>query len=313
MEKEEKHIKISGKIIIFIVAICIIVILASIIYMLTRPKHNILEDKKQTVEGSMQDIEIVNYEGTFQAKGVIVRTESNNFTLMPIIANEEYRNEEKFYIENNQIKNLKQGQEVIVTFHYRESFSEKFTYEPIAEKVEILKEESDTQIPRDVLVKAYSTKENITIAIDKEKSNNKQIVFTITDKNELKYDYSTMKYNVYKYNAPPEKQEVIYTENGAHTSGYNPWPELTKIAEISNEANYTVDDSGNVNVTINYSQIYGELNEGEYCLTFSTVSNVRQSITNSKAEEYPYDGVIIDIKFSIKNSGKLEYGEVKVH
>ena len=308
----EKNIKISGKIIIFIVAICIIVILATIIYSITKPKHNITEDKKQSGEGSTQDIEIINYEGTFKAKGVIVRAEGNTFTLMPIITNEEYRNEENFYIENSQVQNLKQGQEVIVTFQYRKSSNENFTYEPIVEKVEILKEKSDTQIPRDVLVKAYSTKENVTITIDKEKSNTKQIVFTITDKNELKYDYSTMKYNLYKYNASPAKQEVIYTENGASTAGYNPWPEVTKIAEISNQANYTLNENGQIEVIIDWSKMYGELKEGKYRFTLSTVNSLRQSITNPNSQEYPYNGVNIEINFNIEANGKVEFGEIEV-
>ncbi len=301
----EKHIKINGKVIICIVAICIIIILAT-------PKHNISEDKKQNVEGSMQDIEMISYEGTFQSKGVVVRAESNIFTLMPTVTNEEYRNEENFYIENSQVQNLKQGQEVIVTFHYRKSYKENFIYEPIVDKVEILTEKSNIQIPRDVLIKAYSIKENITVTIDKEKSNNEQIVFTIADKNELKYDYSTMKYNLYKYNAPPEKQEVIYTENGASTTGYNPWPEVSKIAEVSTEANYTLDSNGKINVTIDYSQIYEELKEGKYRFNLSTVNSLRQSIANPKVQEYPYDGVMIDINFNIDANGKVEFGEIEI-
>ena len=308
----KKNIKISEKVIIFIVAIFVVVILATIIYALTKPKHNILEDKKQSGEGSTQDIEMINYEGTFKAKGIVVREEGNTLTLMPIIVNEEYRNEENFYIENSQVQNLKQGQEVIVTFHYLKSSNENFTYEPIVEKVEILKEKSDTQIPRDVLVKAYSTKENVTITIDKEKSNNKQIVFTITDKNELKYDYSTMKYNVYKYNEPPEKQEVIYTENGASTAGYNPWPEITKIAEISNEANYTLNENEQIEVIIDWSKMYGELKEGKYRFSLSTVNNLRQSISNPNMQEYPYDGVNIEINFNIDANGKVEFGDIEV-
>lgn len=299
---------------IFILTICIIMVIAFgvTIYSITQRKKEEQKNAIQQGESVHSDLATISYEGTFQAKGVMVRVENTNFTLMPIIANEEYRNEENFHMENNSIQNLKQGQEVLVTFHYQKSLNEDFTYEPIAEKVEILKEKSDIEIPRDVLVKAYSTKENVIVTIDKEKSNNKQIVFAITDKNELKYDYSTMKYNLYTYNPPPEKQEVIYTENGAHTSGYNAWPELAKIAEVSTEANYSLNENGQVNVNINWSQTYEELKEGKYRFTLSTVNNLRQSIANPNVQEYPYDGVMIDINFNIDANGKIEIGEIEV-
>ena len=127
---------------IFILAICIIMVIAFgvTIYSITQRKK---EEQKNAIpqgESVHLDLATISYEGTFQAKGVMIRVENTNFTLMPIIANEEYRNEENFHMENNPIQNLKQGQEVLVTFHYQKSVNEDFTYEPIAEKVEILKE-----------------------------------------------------------------------------------------------------------------------------------------------------------------------------
>ena len=122
-----------------------------------------------------------------------------------------------------------------------------------------------------------------------------------------------MKYNLYRYNAPPDKQEVIYTENGASTSGYNQWPELTKIAEISNQANYTLNENGQIEVIIDWSKMYGELKEEKYRFTLSTVNSLRQSITNPNAQEYPYDGVMININFNIDANGKVEFGEIEIH
>lgn len=254
-----------------------------------------------------ESIAIISYEGTFKAKGVVVRPEKNSLTIMPILANEEYRNEEFFYYETENKLNLKQKQEVLVTFHYRKNENAIAEYEAVADNVEILKDESSVEIPRDILVKAYSSKDNISIYINRERSNNKQIQLTITDKNELKYDYSKMKYSIKKYNPPPTKTEVIYTEDGGMSlSSYDPWPEVKKIKDSSNESNYILNENGQVDISINWAEVYGELGEGQYKFSISTVLESRTSILNEHIiTDYPYDGVIITITFDIDSNGDI--------
>ncbi len=261
--------------------------------------------------GEIADLEIVSYQGTFYAKGVVVRPEVEELTIMPIVSNEEYRFEEKFYYENMQVVNLKQGQEVIVRFHYRNAKG-VYLHEPVIEQVEIIKEKSEIEIPRDILVKAYSSEDKVSIAIHQEKSNTQKLECTITDNNDFKYDYSTMEYTLYRYNPPPKKTEVTYTNYVTSTAPYDPWPEVQKISNISTQNQYTLDSNGQLSIKLDWSEIYGELGEGKYKLTFATISTKRQSIINPQATDYPCDGIVIDIEFTIDEKSQITFGEIKV-
>lgn len=264
-------------------------------------------------ESVTPDIATIRYDGIFQAKGVVVRPEKETLTIMPIEASNEYRAEEFFYYEAENHFNLKQKQEVLITFHYRQNENEPNRHEAVINNIEILKDESSIQIPSDIYVKAYSSKDNVSISINEEKSNYKKIQFTITDKNDLKYNYATMKYVLKKYNPPPTKTEVTYTEDGGMSlPGYDPWPEMSKIMDSSNEFNYTIDENGNVYVNIDWSEVYGELKEGQYIFSLSTVGERRVSILNTNIIDYPYDNVIINIQFNISSNGEFSVTNTKI-
>ena len=304
--------KIIGSVLIII--ILLLVLTLGFVYM----------NRKNGQENSMQDdfhedmAAVISYEGTFKTKGVVVRPEKDNLTIMPISmpisSKEEYRNVEFFYYETENKLNLKQKQEVLVTFHYRKNGNAIDGYEPVADNIEILKDESSVEIPRDIFVKAYSSKDNISISINNSKSNNRQIEFKITDKNELKYDYSRMKYSIQKYNPPPTKTEVIYTEDGGMAiPSYDPWPELKKIKDLPNEFNYTLDEKGQAYIDINWEEVYGELGEGEYKFMLSTVLEPRTSILDEHIIDYPNDGVVITITFNIDSNGKATFNDNEIN
>lgn len=298
----------NKKIIGIILSIIIIIILVTIGFMYMTRKNEKVNSEQDSSYDSLAAI--ISYEGTFKTKGAVVRPEKDSLTIMPISLNEEYRNEEFFYYETENNLNLKQKQEVLVTFHYRKSENEINRHEAVVDNVEILKEESSVEIPRDIFVKAYSSKDNISISINKEKSNNKQIQLKITDKNELKYDYSKMKYSIQKYNPPPTKTEVIYTEDGGMAlPAYDPWPEVNKIKDLSTESNYVLNEDGQVDISINWAEVYGELGEGEYKFSLSTVLDPRTSILDEHIIDYPYDGVIITITFNIDSNGDIIFND----
>lgn len=314
--KGEKKISLKSFIIIaIIVAILIIAVIGISIYILKNQenKENTPQSTKEPeTEVGELDIATISYEGTFKTRGVVVRPEEKLLIVMPIISNDEYRYQEEFLYETENNMELKQGQEVEITFHYNET-SEKFTYDAIIDKIEILKEESDIEIPQDIIVNAYSSKENVKISFDNGYINNSGMKFTITDTNKYKYDYDIMEYKLYKYNPPPTTTEVIETEDGMATPGYDPWPEITRINNLSTEQNYTIDENGQVNVEINWAGIYGELEEGQYRLTLSTVSEQRQNLLNSNLLEYPYDIITIQINFVIRQNSSNGYGEISIY
>ena len=306
----KKEIPLKSYIIIIAITTVILLIFLLIYIYITKQTSEIILNTQDISEDLL---DFVSYEGTFKAKGVVVRPEEKTLTIMPIVSNKEYSNCELFYYENNNELNLNQGQEVIVTFHYNQSASELHTYEAIIENIEIIKEKSDIEIPNDIFVKAYSTKNNISITVDTNKSNNQKIEFTITDTNKLKYNYSTMQYYICKYTPPPEKTEIIYNESGASIAGYDPWPILQKINDIPSTSNYQLNQNGQLNVTIDWTKLYGTLPEGEYKLTFSTVSTPKPSILNPNNIDYPYDGVIINISFKLDTNGIMETGELNIY
>lgn len=300
-----------NKIFLTIVIVIITILIGSLMYFWLM-KNKQKDMSNNSVENVITEMAVVSYKGTFRTKGVVVRSEKDSLTVMPIPSNEENRIEENFQYEGENNLNLKQGQEVLVTFHYLESELNDLKYVAIIEKVELIKEESSIEIPRDIIVKAYSSKEKITVKVDKEKSDNSKVAFTIKDNNEFKYNYATMEYDIRRYNEPPTKTEVIHENNTTYIAGYDPWPGITKIGDISTKSNYSISESGEINIEIDWAKIYGKLEEGKYKFSFTTVSQPRESLFNPNVIDYPYDGVNIQIYFNVNKEKQVEYSEIEV-
>lgn len=303
---ERKQINISLKTFV-IVVLSVIILLAIVVLYCIYFSRNASSEWDISYE---PDIAIINYDGSFKAKGVVVRPETDYLVIMPIVANEEYTAHDNYFYENDNKLNLKQGQEVEINFHYREPTDNSFYYEAVVDNIEILHDKSDIDIPRDIFVKAYSSKDKISLSFTNEKCDSKGMQFIITDSNDFKYNYSTMKYSISKHNNPPAKSDETSTNT---ISGYDPWPEVSKISNLSTTSKYSLDGKGNVEVAIDWSNVYGKLSEGEYKLTFSTVLSQRQSILNPQVIDFPYDGVSISVQFKVNASGRVEFGDVTIY
>lgn len=108
-------------------------------------------------------------------------------------------------------------------------------------KIEILKEKSDIKIPDDILRYCYSSKDNVKITVNE--LTNSGITLSITDSNELPYNYS----HKYKINKKVKNQEYTGvgekigkdTENSI--AGYTGtgleyiWEEVPKISNIESK------------------------------------------------------------------------------
>ena len=88
----------------------------------------------------------------------------------------------------------KQGQEILIYFDgtVMESYPAQLGN---VSKIKIIKEKSNTEIPKDVLRYAYSSKEKVAVSVNE--LTTKGISITITDKNDLPYEY-TNNYAIYK-------------------------------------------------------------------------------------------------------------------
>ena len=180
---------------------------------------------------------------------------------------------------------FKQGQEVLIYFDgiVAESFPAQIFN---VSKIEITKEETDITIPDDVIRYYNNTTDNVKVDISELATTGVKI--TITDTNELPYEYSN-NYVIYEKvkneNYTGEGYQIGEdTENS--TSGYTGtgleyiWEEMEKksnaniedtikdltynLPNMTENEHYTV-----IGKQIDWTEIYGELADGEYRLMFS--------------------------------------------
>lgn len=242
--------------------------------------------------------------GLLKTCGVVVKVENGSTYIMPTLekpiilepekntTDKDYNSTIHYIFENNKF-DLKKEQEVTITYHYEKDKESKYKYNAIIDNIEIEKEKSDIEIPRDIILDAYSSKENVSIEIDKSKSDSEKLIFTVTDNNEYKYDYSKMRYII-------NKNDELF------------WREIQKISDLPREEQYQIDENGIVNIEVDWSKVYGKLEKGKYRLTLQTLNKSRKSVINPEIIEYPDCGVILTIDFEVKSNGKLKFTYMNV-
>ena len=180
---------------------------------------------------------------------------------------------------------FKQGQEVLIYFDgiVAESFPAQIFN---VSKIEITKEETDITIPDDVIRYYNNTTDNVKVDISELATTGVKI--TITDTNELPYEYSNnyVIYEKVKNENYTGKGYQIGEDTENSTSGYTGtgleyiWEEMEKksnakiedtikdltynLPNMTENEHYTV-----IGKQIDWTEIYGELADGEYRLMFS--------------------------------------------
>lgn len=136
----------------------------------------ILDTRKKKTEINN---EINNMEATINA--VVVKVNENNLLAMGL-ENELY----SIGLESAKDIKFEKGQEILVYF-----YDVMETY-PIRlgniRKIEVIKEKSEIQIPDDIIRFCYNSKDKVNVTISE--LTNAGITLTITDENELPYNYS---------------------------------------------------------------------------------------------------------------------------
>ena len=170
-------------------------------------------------------------------------------------------------IGNTENVEFKQGQEVLIYY----DGTELETYPPQlanVEKVEIIKEKSDAEIPENVLKYAYSSPYNVTISLNELTKNG--ISFTVKDTNELQYEFS----NEYSLSKKVKNEnytgvgQVIGENTENSTAGYTGtgveyiFKGMEKLSDVPYDETIKISTNGDTkNIEINWSRIYGELGE----------------------------------------------------
>lgn len=212
---------------------------------------------------------------------VIVRADEKSLDVM------ELNNKNLYSVSLGEDGNIgfKQGQEILIYFDgiILESFPGQI---PNVEKIEIIKEKSETEIPDEVLRFYYNSKDKVEVKISD--LTNKGLIIEIIDRNELPYDYAN-EYTIYK-----EVKNEDYTGTGEKigedtensTSAYTGtgleyiWEELEKnektdIKDTIEELRYNLPNMDSeyayiiVGKKIDWTKVYGALEDGKYRIVFA--------------------------------------------
>lgn len=232
-------------------------------------------------------------------KAVVVKVNENELLVMGI------ENGEGLYsVGLNDFKNMKfeKGQEILIYFNgvLLESYPEQFGN---IEKIKIIKDKTNIQIPDNTIRFCYNTKDKVNITISE--LTNSDITLYITDTNDLQYNYS------HNYRINKKVKNENYTGIGQKlgedaensTSGFTGtgeeyiWKEVSRISNISSENTEeslfnTTEDDLTIVRKFNWTNLYGNLGTGEYEFILSD-----------------YDSLTLSVKFTINTDGTIIYNE----
>lgn len=197
----------------------------------------------------------------------------------------------------------KQGQEIAI--YYSGDILESYPCQLAGiEKIEIVKDKSNKEIPDSILRYCYSSRDNVSVEIAE--LTNSGIYLKITDTNELKYNYSH-KYEITKKVKNPSYTGVGYKIGEAtetSTAGFTGtgaeyiWEEIDKISDISCEDTEEIKRNTSkalIDRKFNWKELYGKLERGEY-----------------KFNLFNEDCLGITIEFAIDEDGNISYNEPQI-
>lgn len=117
-------------------------------------------------------------------KVLVVKVNENNLLAMGIENGTELYN---IGLKNSKDIKFEKGQEILV--HFNGNVMQTYPAQlGNVGKIEIIKEESNIQIPDNIIRFCYNSKDKVNVTISE--LTNSGITLTITDKNELQYNYS---------------------------------------------------------------------------------------------------------------------------
>lgn len=301
---------------IITVGLIILIVVLLTIFIVVMPKEKEIQENVNNYESEIVDISKNNIkprvyysdleisdsenEETITRDFIIVEVHKNSLMVIEKENPEEILNVSFSFEENNVFK---KNQEIRVYWD-----GTILTMWPgiinNVEKVEILKDESNIEIPDSVLRYFYSSIDNINIEIEEFDLN--KIVLSITDNNVYAYEYFN-DYTIYK----KEKNEnytgvgqFIGEKTETSTQAYIPpapeyfWNEVEAseiskddtIKSVKNSSSEMLDEK----IEINWENLYGNLEEGEYYL----------SILNSS--------FCIRVNFAVNENNELTYSEPEI-
>lgn len=195
--RKQKNNKLLIFFMIIIIFICMIILLKTII--------------KQSIE-----LKSINDNMSTTIKAVVVKISDSYFWVFSPDTNVEVCNISKKYAEEIE---LKEGQEILI--HFSGWFRDMT---PInIGNIEVIKDESNIEVPKEILRYLYSSKEKVSVSINE--FTKEKLSITITDTNEIPFDYSNESIEIYSPDNSEIKFELTenqsYIEENSITKEYN--------------------------------------------------------------------------------------------
>lgn len=186
-------------------------------------------------------------------------------------------------VKNEDTSKFKEGQEIMV--YYDGVVLTSYPGQIIADKIEILKEKSNIEIPLEVLRFYNFSQKNITVSVENLTKTSMELI--ISDKNKYPLDYGDcFSYTILKKNIENENynQNVefdyeaytppVTTDTYTTTSSYNPdpnrfkkvWEEIELIGNEEKNCEWEIvsRDEKVLSGKCDWTNLYGELGQGEY-------------------------------------------------
>lgn len=291
--------KLKKVILVFSIAVILISIIGIIAYVIGNETEDINNNE---ITNYIEEDNQSNMSATINA--VVMKVNENSLSVMEIQEGDSSENLYSVSFAEEGNIGFSEGQEVLIYFDGIVASSYPMQIHNVG-KIEITKDQTDITIPENILRYYNSSKENVDINVSE--ITNRGITINITDTNEIPYEYSN-DYVIYKETVNESytgEGEYIGENTGNSTAGYTGtgseyiWDELEKNPDIKIED--TIDDSiynlpnmteeDNYHVTgkkIDWTNLYGELDNGNYRLVFSNNGSssiiIEFSVNNSDAE-----------------------------
>lgn len=291
--------KLKKVILVFSIAVILISIIGIIAYVIGNETEDINNNE---ITNYLEEDNQNNMSATINA--VVMNVNENSLSVMEIQDGNASENLYSVSFTEEGKIGFSEGQEVLIYFDGIVASSYPMQIHNVG-KIEITKDQTDITIPENILRYYNNSKENVDINVSE--ITNRGITINITDTNEIPYEYSN-DYVIYKETVNESytgEGEYIGENTGNSTAGYTGtgseyiWDELEKNPDIKiedkiddsiyNLPNMTEED--NYHVTgkkIDWTNLYGELDNGNYRLVFSNNGSssiiIEFSVNNSDAE-----------------------------
>ena len=167
-------------------------------------------------------------------------------------------------------------------------------------KIEII-DNANHLISDEILKRFNTTYDNVEVSI--ENLTNTELIFTITDNNDIKYEFAS-KFYLSKYIAEKTDKNLIENDDGSIIILPYDGDKWQLIYETPNDmenvaATETIDENS-TRWTFDWSKVYGSLESGEYRFVMGDACDEPNSfLTNG------YDKEIISVKFTIDDNGQV--------